>query len=266
MEQKDTPPHDHNCFELAYILEGSAVQVLDGNSVRVKKGDYFIVDYGSKHGYSRCRNMKLINCMFVSEMLDEALTDCQSFEQLIRICLIRYSRQYSGQAAAGRIFQDQDGRVLQLLRGIMEEYHSKQTGYKEVFRCRMLELLILTMRKVLEKENTEVLDKTQSFAVTEAVRYINAHYAEKSILGKFCEQYHYSLQYMSRRFKQETGMTAQEYIQKVRIEKSCELLKGGQLSIQEVARAVGYEDVKFFNQLFRKMIQMTPGEYRKILE
>lgn len=58
-------------------------------------------------------------------------------------------------------------------------------------------------------------------------------------------------------------MTALEYLQKIRIEKCCELLAGSDLCIQEAARSVGYEDVKFFCTLFKMTLNMTPGEYRK---
>lgn len=59
---------------------------------------------------------------------------------------------------------------------------------------------------------------------------------------------HYSVAYISRRFKQETGVTLREYVQNVRIEKSCELLEDSDLRVVEIARRVGYEDIKFFNR------------------
>ena len=85
-----------------------------------------------------------------------------------------------------------------------------------------------------------------------------------ALLGDFCQEYHYSLQYVSRKFKQETGFTASEYLQKKRLEKSCELLICSDMSIQEIAHQIGYEDTRFFNQLFQKKLKMSPREYRKM--
>ena len=54
-----------------------------------------------------------------------------------------------------------------------------------------------------------------------------------------------------------------EYLQKIRIEKCCELLAGSEMSIQEIAHSVGYEDAKFFQQVFKRMVKMSPREYRR---
>ena len=124
--------------------------------------------------------------------------------------------------------------------------------------------MILTMRKIVREQLDNFNKSAESTIVLDAIQYVRAHYREKAIFGGFCEKYHYSPQYISRKFKQETGMTSLEYLQKIRIEKCCELLTGSDLAIQEIAREVGYEDVKFFHKVFRRMLHMSPGEYRKI--
>ena len=52
-----------------------------------------------------------------------------------------------------------------------------------------------------------------------------------------------------------------EYVQKIRIEKSCELLEDSDLRVVEIARRVGYEDIKFFNQIFKRRMQVSPVSY-----
>ena len=101
-------------------------------------------------------------------------------------------------------------------------------------------------------------------SVQEVLEYVNGNYQDSLTLGTFCEQKHYSVAYISRRFKQETGVTLREYVQNVRIKKSCELLEDSDLRVVEIARRVGYEDIKFFNQIFKRRMQISPREYRKI--
>lgn len=261
--QSDVTTHDHDCFELAYVTGGIAVQTLNGITENVRKGDYFIIDYGSAHSYYNTRNFTLINCLFLSEIFDDTLAGCRSFDELLRVCLIRYHRQYLGKTPVNRIFHDEDGRILSLLQGMQEEYLKKNTGYREIYRGRLMEILILTMRKVVEEHDSRDEQSNQSDMILEAIQYLKAHYGEKAVMGSFCSEYHYSEQYVSRRFKQETGLTALEYLQKIRIEKCCELLAGSELSIQEIAHNVGYEDAKFFQQVFRRLVKMSPREYRK---
>lgn len=262
--QVDIGNHQHHFFEIAYVTGGCALHTLNGATSMLQEGDYFIMDYDSVHSYAQTSNFTLINCMFLPEVIDYTLRGCRTFDELMRVCLMRYYKQYSGQTVVNRIFRDEDGRILQLLTGAKLEYLNKNVGYTEIFRGRLMEILILTMRRVLSGESAKHPILPQSTIVLEAVQYLDAHYREKALLGDFCQVYHYSLQYVSRRFKQETGMTVSDYLQKKRLEKSCELLICSDMSIQEIAHQIGYEDTRFFNQLFQKKMKMSPREYRKI--
>ena len=59
-------------------------------------------------------------------------------------------------------------------------------------------------------------------------------------------------------------MTFREYIQKLRMEKCCELLAGSDILVSDIARIVGYEDIQFFHSVFKKYLHMTPREYRRL--
>ena len=252
-------------FEIAYITGGTAVHTLNGVSSLMKKGDYFIVDYGSCHSYTNSRDFSLINCLFLPQMIDESLNGCECFEQLIQNCLIRYYRQYRGHTPENRILSDTNQTIFSIIQKMCAEYSTKQTGYQELLRGYLLEILILSIRQMIQCDlSCTQTPQTQNSAVAQAILYLQKHYAQKSLLSRFCAENHYSLQYISTRFYKETGMGAVEYLQKIRIEKACELLSGTDLSIQEVARLVGYEDAKSFYQLFRKRMHLAPREYRKM--
>lgn len=263
-KQGNVKMHSHDCFELAYIVEGSTTHTLDGKTQTVHEGAYYIIDHGTLHNYTNAENIQIVNCLFLAEIIDATLTNCCSFDELMRVCMIRYYKQYLGLTPVNRIFYDEDGTILKLLREMGTEYDKRKIGYQEVFRGKLLEILILTMRKVVEQYGDVPIEKiTDSAIIREAVHYFEANYQDKALLSNFCDKYHYNLQYMSRRFKKETGLTALEYIQKIRIKKSCALLVGSSLTIREIAHQTGYDDIKFFNRIFRKMVGMTPSEYRK---
>lgn len=265
-QHQDVEMHDHTFFELAYITEGTAEHNLNGNISTVQKGDYFIVDYGSIHSYQNCRELALINCMFLPELIDETLADCRAFEELLKVCLIRYHKRYYGGSPINRIFHDEDGEILALIYKMQQEYINRDMGFVEILRGKLLEVLILTMRKITKEKHVlgKKGEEAESTAVAEALRYLKSHYPDRAVIKGFCEKYHYSTQYISRKFKQETGFTALEYLQKIRIEKCCELLSGSDMSVQEIAHEIGYDDVKFFHKVFRRMLHMSPGEYRRM--
>lgn len=258
--QADMERHNHQFFELVYITGGTAVHTLNDVSTSLKEGDYFIVDFGSEHSYEKSRDLTLINCLFLPEIIDDTLRDCRSFETFIHGCMLRYYKLYIGRTAANQIFHDEDGRILQLLNGMAKECQEKQVGYTEVLRCRLLEILILTMRNIMDSTSS----MHNSTMVHNVMQYINGNYRKQKILSGFCEQFHFSPQYVSRKFKQETGISVKEYLQKVRMEKSCELLAGSDMLIADIAQAIGYTDVKFFSTLFKRILKMSPREYRKM--
>ena len=231
-EQRDVWSHQHDCFELAYITEGTAIQTLDGNTIPLKKGAYFIIDHGSVHNYTHCKNMKLINCLFLADIIDASLVNCTSFDELMRVCMIRFYKQYTGFSPANHVFYDDDGKILRILMDILGEFGKRSMGYREIYRGKLMEILILTMRKVVQdQDEVPILQLTDNTIIREAIRYLEANYQEKALLTTFCEKNHYNAQYISRRFKQETGLTASEYLHKIRIKRSCNLLAGSNLTI-----------------------------------
>ena len=66
-----------------------------------------------------------------------------------------------------------------------------------------------------------------------------------------------------RRFKAATGRVPGAYIQTLRISAAKELLETDTSSIQAVCAKIGYEDIGFFRNLFKRHTGMTPGEYRE---
>lgn len=263
-EQEDINLHDHDCFELAYVVKGSALQNINGTTAEVSQGAYFIIDHGSSHNYQNCEKLKLINCLFMPEVVDASLGNCISFDELMRISMIRYYKNYPDWTPVNNIFYDEDKKVLRLLEEMMDEYNRKEIGYQEIFRGKLMEILFLTMRKGLQKNtgfSIRSYDKSQ--LILDAVRYLEKNFKNKAPLSHFCEEKHYSTQYVSKQFKKETGITFLEYLQKVRIKRSCDLLIGSELSVTEVAYEVGYDDLKYFQEIFRKIVGMSPREYRK---
>ena len=67
---------------------------------------------------------------------------------------------------------------------------------------------------------------------------------------------------MKNLFKEEEGVGMLEYINTKRLDKSCELLKLSSKTVTEVARQTGFNNVTYFNRLFKKRFGKTPTEYR----
>ena len=74
----------------------------------------------------------------------------------------------------------------------------------------------------------------------------------------------FSVSYFSALFKKETGEGFAKYLTRVRMERAKELLQETNLPVAEICSQVGYSDLKHFNQTFKKVTSLSPGQYRKL--
>ena len=96
-------------------------------------------------------------------------------------------------------------------------------------------------------------------------RYICENVASGVNLSAVADHFGYNANYFSRYFKQLTGVTFTAYLNRVRIERACELLNAeSRLSINEIAAQCGYNSASQFISTFEKLMGVTPGAYRKL--
>lgn len=256
--QKDAALHSHDFYELVYVLNGCAEQTLGETTMHVKKGDFFIIDYGSCHSYRNCQSFEIINCLFMPEFIDKTLSGCTSFAQLITNYLIRFNYTILSEVPANNVFTDTDGRIKTLFETLLEEYTDRKHGFIELIRCGLIEILVRSLRSIVDP------DKPQMHAATlQLTRYIDEHFTENISLSHLGRELNFSLPYLSRLFHREVGISFQQYLQKTRIEHGCRLLAETRLSITQIAQELGYSDTKHFGKLFRKTVHMSPREFRK---
>ncbi len=94
--------------------------------------------------------------------------------------------------------------------------------------------------------------------------YIEHHYDERLSLKSLSDEFYLSKEHLSRKFKKEAGGNITEYITNVRMKKAKELLGNRQMTVKDVASMVGFEDEKYFSKVFRKVVGLSPLEYRRI--
>jgi AraC-like DNA-binding protein len=97
-----------------------------------------------------------------------------------------------------------------------------------------------------------------------AVEYIFTHYARDLSLEEVAEHLGMKPTYFSRVFKQATGRTFVEFVNRLRISKSCELLADGEKPVTDVCFESGFNNISNFNRRFQKLKGMTPSHYRRL--
>ncbi len=125
------------------------------------------------------------------------------------------------------------------------------------------ERIMLCFKKIIEMHP---LQKNQWKMVTQAVNYIEEHYAEDLNLESVAKVVFVSPGYLSTSFKQVLQKNFVDYITEVRVGKAKELLRDFHLKIYEIAVQIGYKDEKYFSQIFKKITGMAPNQYRDSLK
>lgn len=255
------PKHEHDFLELVYVLHGSAKQVINNKEITIHKGNYFIIDYNTYHSYKKISNEKfcIMNCLFTPDFIDQTLKHCRKFSEVTENYLIHYSYSSINVNPANRVFSDHDGSIYSLIMKLYGEYIEKTVGYIEIMRCTLIEIIIHTMR-ILQSENEPVYSSTEKYIVD----FVRDNYMKKITLTEIANNLNYSTPYLSKIFHKNYGMTFEHFLQKTRIEQSCRLLANTDKKIIDIALSTGYTDLKFFNSVFKKFMNTTPGKYRKL--
>lgn len=110
-----------------------------------------------------------------------------------------------------------------------------------------------------------VLANNQNNAKINAViNYINEHLDQNIALTDVCILSGMSSAYLSRTFKEKTGINFVDYVNRQKIEKAKDYLIYGKKTELEIAEMLCFNDDKYFIRLFKKIVGMTPGAYRKV--
>lgn len=107
------------------------------------------------------------------------------------------------------------------------------------------------------------LAEGQATHVQRAMAYIEEQLGSDVGLPQVARHVHLHPNHLSEVFKKETGMTFGDYVTRQKIRRAQDILSVSPAKVSEVAARVGYEDVKYFSQLFKKATGKTPSEFRE---
>lgn len=149
---------------------------------------------------------------------------------------------------------------------------SSLTAY--VDRLEKKEINVNEVRKLCLNLATDINQKIQDrikskhFRVIEQVKnIIKSKFSDPSLsLNNVATELHISMNYLSSLFKKETGQSFTQYLTNFRIDKAKELLKTTDLKTYEIAYEVGYDDPQYFSTVFKKIVGVSPSEYREMIK
>lgn len=142
---------------------------------------------------------------------------------------------------------------------------SKISQIKEAVEDAVKNLMLLpavpSIRSGQINDADKGIDKPQ-FIVNQALAYIHTYYHKKLDLQTVADALCISTWHLCKLLKKQTGDSFIDILNQVRVEKAKELLVKSNLKIYEIAEKVGYVDTAYFSKTFKKLVHLTPNDYR----
>lgn len=238
--------HEQN-LELQYIYKGRGIFRIDNQLFHADAGDLLIYNQGILHDEwaDPMTGMEFFNCGLTGIHVKDLpanhlisddispLLHCQSIGRQIK-----------------NIFES------------MYEQISEERVKAESFCQYALSALMVLLRYQVSWEEKPPENKKDNF-ILYLKEYLDAHYLENLTLEEMAKKVHMSSSNVTHQFKKRTGFSPIQYIMQRRIGQAQSLLISTDKSITEISMSIGYDNISYFNNIFKKVAGMPPKAYRK---
>ena len=236
--------HWHENIEVLHCLEGSGIIQLDADSLEIHEGETVIVN-------SRC--------------LHAIRTD----DKIRYLCLIVDNEFFksNGIKIDSLIFDIKftDVEANELMKNIWKVFEHKNEMFEKAEKRQSILTFILHLCKMhsrIRKEEAEHNSKAYA-AVLDAVEYINVNFIQRITIEELSNMFNYSKYHFSRLFKENTGLTIIDHINKRRCEHARLLLRDTQKPVSQICYECGFDTPSYFTKEFKLQYGLLPSDYRK---
>ena len=252
------PPHTHDYVEVIYMCQGTTTHIVNGQTILLNAGGLLFLNQSTTHEVCKADHDDLaVNFIVMPEFFNNVLTLMGEEETPLRRflvdCLCRRSN------GAGFLhFRVADVTPIQnlvenLLFTLLQDMPNKR-------RVSQMTMALLFMQLMGYTQTLDMADMEQSI-IFQVLSYIESHYAEGS-LSALAESLHYDLYSLSREIKRKTGKNYIQLVQEKRLAQAAFLLKNTDRNVDDIANAVGYENMGYFHRIFKECFGLSPKKYR----
>lgn len=251
------PEHRHDYVEVIYVCSGHITQIVNGKQIDMKPGELLFLGQNAKHSILKCDARDIaVNFIVLPEFFTTTLSaigeEATPLRRFLTDCLFKQN------VGPGYLYfkvADND-KIQNLLENLVITLLYKSYNRRKISQM-IMTLLFLELLNVTERLDW---DDRESI-ILQLLRYIDGHYADGS-LAEAAKLLHCDISTLSREIRKKTGKTYTELVQEKRMNQASFLLRTTDSLIEDIALAVGYENVSYFHRLFRKNYGMSPRQYR----
>jgi AraC-like DNA-binding protein len=259
-EAHRVPWHAHRGFQLFFALNGAAayeLQTTPPRPVEVPGGHFLVLAPGIRHRgvQDACPPCELLFLVLDSSARAAALHSpftSREWKEVLRL----FARTT---LAPLRVGPD----LARAVTALAEAVEAERTGQHERWRDPRLreragQVLVETVLQI-SSERTSAVDAAVAFVE----RHLHEHHAEPLHMDEVAARAGLSRSRLFGVFKRATGLTPNDYLQRVRVERARHLLTATEQSITAIAFGTGYASSQYFSTVFRRFTGQSPQDFRR---
>lgn len=252
--------HWHEEIQIALVTEGEVLFRAEEQEIRLCAGQGFFVNSGIHHeAHPTERGDGVYICVnFLPNVIFGQADSVVRRDYVDPVLYCDSLRSFP------LLDQPWHQEICGLLRELGEVEDAAEYGYEirmTILLRQIWHLIVVNNReKIEQKSNVSFSDRQRMRALQ---TYIHKHYMEQIALADIAAAGHISRGECCRVFKRVEKRSPVQYLTRFRLEQSLKLLSSTELSVQEIARQVGFGTGSYFTEKFREEMQCTPTEYRR---
>lgn len=250
--------HCHQEMEIIFQKKGTLDIVTEEEEIKMKEGDICMIPPFKSHSIvAGSRDCERLVILLDLKIMGNRMEDNDEWIWIQNE--IGNLKMFSG------YWDEETAAMFRIvINRIFEEYQKKSYAWQLALKTYTNELLLLAVRKMPRYEQER--GKEQVSRLKGILEYVALHYCGEITLTDCADHVGFNPTYFSRYFSKCMGITFQEYVKKLRIDKAKWLLMTERSPVTEICYQSGFRDVKTFNKLFKKECGMSPREFRKYME
>lgn len=253
----------HEQLEVFYVLSGRGQFYIDNKTYMFEPGDLFVIGNQELH-----KSQLINNEPFEAKVLmfNRQLAETDPLQDEVNL-LSLFEKREPGFSHCLRVNEPLK-KKLEFGFSQLQEHYDHQNRYSSQKIKSLLQWILLEIKEGYEDNSPYSKMEDASHVhfkpvVSKAMEYIAQYYAEEITLDRIADFIGVNSSYLSRVFKQNSGFSVVEFITFKRIWRAKEMLLYTNQRITDIAHSVGFNNVTHFQWTFKKMFDMSPGQYRK---
>lgn len=254
------PLHWHEEFEIIYIKSGQGSISVNLTHYTVNTGDILFITPGLLHSIGQFETdyMEYDTLVFHINMLISYPSDACTLHYLTP--LLHNELFFPVVVRSDDSLYQKSKEYILLLITLFER---KEFGYELRLKAYLFLLLDLyySNKRIIKGHRTTTSD-LKIEKLKQIVKYIEEHYQKELYIDDLAELCGFSSSHFMKFFKSNMGVTFTQYLNNYRLNVASQLLKSTGLPILDIALEAGYDNLSYFNRIFKKKFHMTPKEFR----